>query len=244
MCLWKKSTLSARLEAKDLHGVTGDPWTPVNKTEHKALTIDSSGFHYRRLQEILFGGDYERGACQLPQDGDPDEGVCIRATALARGQGQTNGLHERTVQVPRARSILKLGPERERAAARSNQRVKDVATVRAKALRPALLTLLQGARENPDWTDERPGKWLQDFQRRVDSAFFPLLWKSMNMSDEDAQRDWHEELRGLGWSVLLAAEKSLPVPGARRYRALAVAERIYVGAILNNFPELMDRKEA
>ena len=48
---------AARIEAKELNGVTGDPWMPVNRKESKALTLPSGGFTYRRVIEYLTSGN-------------------------------------------------------------------------------------------------------------------------------------------------------------------------------------------
>ncbi|MBD3276999.1 MAG: type I-E CRISPR-associated protein Cse1/CasA, partial [Candidatus Aegiribacteria sp.] len=40
---------TSRIAGGDLHGVTGDPWTPVDRKEAKALTVSSAGFDFRKL---------------------------------------------------------------------------------------------------------------------------------------------------------------------------------------------------
>ena len=39
--------------AKELKGNTGDPWTPIDAAESKALSLGSDGFTYRKIVDLL-----------------------------------------------------------------------------------------------------------------------------------------------------------------------------------------------
>ena len=45
----RTSSKAARIEAKNLNGITGDPWMPINRKESKALTLANGGFTYKRV---------------------------------------------------------------------------------------------------------------------------------------------------------------------------------------------------
>ena len=40
---------AARIAAKDRNGITGDPWTPVDAADDKALTVSGAGFEYKLM---------------------------------------------------------------------------------------------------------------------------------------------------------------------------------------------------
>lgn len=68
-----RPTRAARIEAKAAKGNTGDPWTPVDKKEAKALTVPADGFTYARTQELLLGSDYQPGITQEYYSTDREE---------------------------------------------------------------------------------------------------------------------------------------------------------------------------
>jgi CRISPR system Cascade subunit CasA len=242
--VYRKPTKSTRVAAKDFHGNLGDPWIPVNRQSGAAFTLSERGFSYQRLQEILFSPTYIPGAAQKVHDSDPESGAAIIAMGLARGEGETQGLHERLLPIPReARLLICLDEGRDRIAQRSKERVENVVALARRALRPALVALLQGGREKLDLTDPRPGPWLEVFDRRIDETFFSHLWNTLSLPDEEARKSWHQEIACKAREILREAEDSLPTAGARRYRALAKAESLLEGGISKCFPTLRERKD-
>lgn len=91
----------ARIASDALSGNTGDPWTPIEVKGAKALSITGEGFSYRRMVELLLGNAYRRPVLQELHRDDPDQGLAILARGLARGQGKTEGYHERVVPISR-----------------------------------------------------------------------------------------------------------------------------------------------
>ena len=87
---------AARVLAKDLKGVTDDPWAPVETgAETKLFTLSTKGFSWQTMRELLFSAGDSRSkrvyrrpdlARVQPEDGDRVE---IVAAGLARGQGKT-----------------------------------------------------------------------------------------------------------------------------------------------------------
>jgi len=51
---------AARIAAKELNGLTGDAWTPIDVEGGKALTITANGFNYKLVSELIFGGSSVR----------------------------------------------------------------------------------------------------------------------------------------------------------------------------------------
>lgn len=211
-----------RVVAPALGGNVGDPWIPLDE-KGCALTVSGSGFDYRLMTRLL--GDLgERAAlAQCPHPDDPGGEVLLCAEVLVRGQGKTDGLHERVVAVPAAaRSFFDEEPAL--VGEFATRQVKDAGDMRLKVLKPALLCLLQGGPDDIDFKDRRADPWLERFDRLVDDAFFPALWQAL---EDGRAQPWRRTLGDLGRQVLLAAEGGAPIQAARVERAVARAERLY-----------------
>jgi CRISPR system Cascade subunit CasA len=93
-------------------GVTGDPWSPIvveKSGAAKSLTVDARGFGYRRMVDFMFSdGGVQPSALQQPDATDEAGGLQLVARALVRGQGKTEGYHER--RVPLSRRGARRGP--------------------------------------------------------------------------------------------------------------------------------------
>jgi hypothetical protein len=68
-------------------------------------------------------------------------------------------------------------------------------------------------------------------------VFFDRLFERAD-DEEAGRRRWVVFLRDLADATFERAIEALPVPGPRRLRAIAVAERILWGAFYRNFTEL------
>jgi CRISPR system Cascade subunit CasA len=221
-------TKVARLAAADRKGDTGDPWTAVRVRDGAALTVASTGFTYdltRRL--MLGGGDFLPGAAGRLTENDGD-GTVFTATVLARGQGETNGFHERRLPVPtRVRRMLGQPESRDRLSLLSARRVERAATVRKSILHPALCALLQAGAERLDYRDRRTDPWTSALDQEIDRVFFEQLWADAEADDVTADARWAETLHRLARTQLALAMNAAPIPVARRYRAIAAAERVF-----------------
>jgi CRISPR system Cascade subunit CasA len=229
MC-WRANTRGQRVDAPDsLNGDTGDPWTPIEKSEGKALTLSGEGFTYERLQDIVFEGDYARPPALQFRDTD-DGHLYLVARALVRGQGKTEGLHHRIVPVPNeALPALRKKSEREQLAQRAQNRVERVQEVQRSVLYPAIGTLLGGGDTDAvDFDDVAP--WLDAFDRTVDARFFEALWASVNMSDREAREHWESLLWEEAQTQFDDAEDHAPSSSTRYWRARSSARTIFHGA--------------
>ncbi len=236
-------TLVARIKAGDGKGNTGDPWTPIRREDGAALTVGASGFNYDLVHKLLFGGDYQQAVAATLQPGDPDE-VILVATAMTRGQGKTEGLHQRVLRIP-ARIRLRLGKpdQRDQLANFSRRRIEASATVRRFVLSPALRVLLQGAPDNVNQKDDRIRRWLDAWDAEVDGVFFLRLWEDAELDDTEADRRWERVVLDLALTQLKEAIGSVPLPAARRYKAIAVSERVFYASRRKHFPEFTRESE-
>ena len=230
---WRANTKGQRVDAPDsLNGDTGDPWTPIEKSGGKALTLPGEGYTYDRLQDIVFEGEYARPPAL--QFRDSDEGhVYLVARALVRGQGKTEGLHHRIVPIPASTSSwLREKSRREQLAQRARDRVELVQETQRSVLYPAIGTLLGGGNTDAiEFGDVAP--WLDAFDRTVDARFFESLWASVEMSDTEALEQWQSLLWDEAQTQFEDAEDHAPSSSARYWRARSSARSIFHGAARN-----------
>jgi CRISPR system Cascade subunit CasA len=245
---------AARVDAKALSGRTGDPWTPLmaDGDARKALTVDASGFSYKRLVPLLFPPATDpkapvRAPLQLLADDDAPAGLRIVARAVVRGQGKTEGYHEREVPVSQTlRRFLGAAQATDEAAAVAAARVSDASTFARRVLYPAVLTVYTAApsaRErarDDDTAKRRAGAALTTFDGAVDTRFFADLDEELaNAGDAEAQREvrrrWLLALRDLGRGILNDVLRAAPTAAMRHYRTSARAQRRFDAAFRHHF---------
>jgi CRISPR system Cascade subunit CasA len=236
----------------DLTGMTGDPWTPTDRSaaRPKPLTLDATGFTYRRVVSLLDAAKFEAGTLQRIDTTEQVGPMQLVFVATVRGQGETQGYHERRIIVPpRAVPMFLRKASGDRLAPLAKQRVEDVAKVQNKALKPALLTLFQSAPDKLDFKDPKASAkadlFLTTFDHAVDEAFFAYLFTELEHDAHSpaataARRTWVEFLRKTARDTLATAEAGSPLSHVRRYRARAAAERALEGAIRNLFKDIFD----
>lgn len=235
-------TPAARVAAKELKGVTGDPWTPVeiDATGAKALTVSASGFNYRLLQRLLFSGDYRHGVTwrQKEETGD----LLLLASAMTRGQGKTEGLHQRQLRIPApACGLMGTSEGRDRLSRLSRQQVEISDIVRRKVLHLALCQVTQGApEEDLDFRDIRTERWLSNLDHGIDAIFFERLFAHLKMSVDAAADEWASELIDLALEQLEDALRSTPQPSIRHYRIESAAKGLFFGQARKHFPDLFE----
>lgn len=232
----RTNTKGQRIDAPDsLNGDTGDPWTPIEKSGGKALTLPGEGFTYDRLQDIVFEGEYARPPALRFRDSD-DGHVYLVARALVRGQGKTEGLHHRIVPVPApASSWLRKKSRRKQLAQRAQDRVEQVSEVRRSVLYPSIGTLLGGGDTGAiDFDDVAP--WLDAFDRAVDARFFEALWASVEMTDTEALEQWQSLLWEEAKTQFQNAEDHAPSTATRYWKARSSARSLFHGTARNTLP--------
>ncbi|MEX1366423.1 MAG: type I-E CRISPR-associated protein Cse1/CasA [Nannocystaceae bacterium] len=232
----------ARVDADESAGDTGDIWTPVQASSKKdegfaALTIASAGFSYRKLHELLFG-DWKRPPALRLRPSDGKTPVLV-AMALARGQGKTDGYHERWIPVPpRARRMLSEPDGQESLGVRSKLQLERAAEASRTVLKPALCTLLQGVGEL-NFRDSRVQPWLDRLDVRIDDRFFVVLFDSASLDVDAARLQWDETLVQLLRETFEEALGEVPIPSVHRYRTIAGAEARFRAALRKSFPEII-----
>jgi CRISPR system Cascade subunit CasA len=220
-------------------GDVGDAWIPVERVTRSALTVGKRGLDYRLLARVIFGEDFLRAPAQesRPDDQDP---ILWLASALARGQGKTEGLHMRALPLTgEVRRKLGRPDDRSVLGRRASQRVVSAATMRTQVLYRALadLPLLnQLARERKPMRDR--------FDSLVDDMFFDHLFETLAMNDDEARIGFDRTLEGLAWGELQRLIDQFSGGDTNRFKAISDAERTFWVALRKNFPDVADARVA
>jgi CRISPR system Cascade subunit CasA len=251
LCLRARGTgtKAPRVAAKDLRGVTGDPWAPVGTDDEgaKVLSVTAAGFGWELMRDLLIGGGKNHFALPLLAKPVPEDGaeVELRAAALARGQGKTEGFHTRSLTVRGAAALRALSGEAEarQRLADLSQRLSGLAMSAARqCFRPALFLLFQKgpaqAKLDRSSTAAQVAPWMVRFDRLVDRAFFDALWPGLESEEARAaaERAWIERLHAFAGEVFEAAADAAPSTDQRRILAAQRARDLLRFALRKHLP--------
>ncbi len=230
-----------RIKGKEFKGVLGDPWAPVHRTEAKALTIGDEGeFHYARVVELLFSGDWqspllaELGA----QEADEVANWLLVLAAIARGNSKTGGFKSRTLPLKgrQARGLAAKRKELHLLATEQIQEIKKLDTV----LRNALALAVAGGDQEKIKKDsyERTNTYRDRLDAVADRAFFPALWARFEAEQqgtpddvEVARREFLLPLIDSARHLLAEGIADIPCPSILRARAEARARRRFEASL-------------
>jgi CRISPR system Cascade subunit CasA len=237
-------TKTARVASKELNGVTGDPWTPIDTAAGKALTISAEGFQYKLVAELLLGSKYLPSVAQDLSKASHEERHLLIAQGITRGQGKTERYHERRVAIsPKVRSLL-MGNEKALLSRISTQRITAIGEIR-KLLWLALTVLFNNGAASKDSSDsvkDKATRFSRPFEQAEDSRFFDDLTAEAEASDPAAERiTWLLGLVDRAETVLRTAFNAGPRSAIQRYRAQAGALSRFHGPLRSDkspIPEL------
>ena len=181
---------------------------------------------------------------------DCQEGLALLARAVARGQGKTEGYHERCVPIP-PRAVSLFTADACDGVPRAAKARRDEAKEAADILRHALRVLAQGGPAKPRHDDPatatRIARFEELFETDVDRVFFDTAFWD-HAADEDEMADhlgaWRRRLRDFAESALHTAEGALPRSELRRLRAVSRARSVFHGRMRRFFePDAIIMKE-
>lgn len=237
----------ARIAAKDNNGVTGDAWAPIETAKAKALTLSRNGFDYKLMSELIAGDGYTLGAAWRLDGWPQNTPLQAIAQATVRGQGKTEGYHERRVPIsPKLRRLLTSG-QRPLVVNLAKKRIQAIADMRK--LLWISLSLLFANGENDSGNDaisQRASRFAQPFEQHEDTRFFDDL--AQHIEAEGAQQEtvylqWLLGLAERAEAVLQHAFVAGPRSGMQRYKAQSAAlSRFHAGLRGGKkppFPELV-----
>lgn len=253
----RTSSKAARIEAKTLNGLTGDPWALVDRRDKKGdkvLTLPAGGFTYRRVSDYLTSGDYDRPPllCPTEDEARSPEPMRLVARAMVRGQGKTEGYHEREVPVRhrfKSAMLRRNLNELSDIGAIAQSRIGDVRNIQ-RILSHAIQVFAARGDHNKISPEqrERARTWLDRLDGIVDATFFDDLQDELEAGESERQSihdRWllNDDKTGVinhARALLDDATDSLPCPSIHRYKARTNAEGLFEGRIRgsNGFPNL------
>lgn len=237
----------ARIAAKDSNGVTGDAWTPIETAKAKALTLSRNGFDYKLMSELIAGEDYTLGAAWRLDGWPQNTPLQAIAQATVRGQGKTEGYHERRVPItPKLRRLL-TGGQRPLVATLAKKRIQAIADMRK--LLWISLSLLFANGENDSGNDaisQRASRFAQPFEQHEDTRFFDDLAQHIEAEGAQQEAVYLQWLLGLAERAEIVLQQAFvagPRSGMQRYKAQSAAlSRFHAGLRGGKkppFPELV-----
>ncbi len=229
-----------RIAAKEAKGDVGDHWTPVAVgAKTKALSVTSAGFRYDKLAQLILDDTAFRHPPAMSVDGSDDTAWRLVARAVARGQGKTEGYHERDdiVFAPRVvRSLLSGGEGRDTLEELARLQVSEVKEV-VSALRFGIAIAASGGKDadtlgKSDW--DRATPFARQLDDVADLRFFVALQQRFEASAENAtvaRRTFVMDLIHHGEVLLREAIRTVPCTAIQRYRAEARATSAFHGRL-------------
>jgi CRISPR system Cascade subunit CasA len=260
---------AARIEAKERSGITGDPWTPIDVSAAKALTITSKGFNYQLSVDLVFGAKFRRPVAQMLVQSDGTKGIVILAQGVTRGQGKTEGYHERRIPIsPTVRKLL-IQRKTDRLAKVAVERVHDIGQMR-DVLWAALAMLFDNKAQSkrfPKCTENKEGVlnkrinhavqkekfsdsakdkanvFSKPFEQNEDARFFDELNAEMESDQpQETRLQWMLSMADRAETILKSAFDAGPRSSEQRYRARAAALARFHGGLRSDkvLPTLAD----
>ena len=249
----RTSSKAARIAGKDAKGRTGDPWTPHNPSrDGLPLTLSTGGFNYKRVKEYLL--DWQQPDLLKPTTGErsSNETMQLVARAMVRGQGKTEGYHERVVPIrSKARSAMLRRSGRDSAEDLGNlaqRRIERISLVQRILSHAIQVFAARGDGDNVSPEHRRlAAPWLNRLDDIIDGRFFDDLQDEFEAGDDAERERIHNDwLRAFvvpqARRILHDATDSLPCPAAHRYRARENATGLFEGRLRGNggLPFLFD----
>jgi CRISPR system Cascade subunit CasA len=235
-----------RIAAKELNGVVGDPWLPVDlkgvqKGDAKALTFPPVGITADHMRRLIFHDEVKLSALQRPLTHWRGS-LLFSVSVLVRGQGVTDGFHHWEVRIPQEKvpSLFGGASRRKSLDDLSKTAIEYAGIMQNRVLKPAVFAHILGAPDRLRLDDDfSTAAWtgvVRDFELRWSADYFPWLWSVPEPFDEDQELDrWTSFLHRHALAVLERAEAALPGYSGRRYLVKTTVRNVFWGAFYKNF---------
>ena len=252
----RTSSGAARIEGKELKGRTGDPWTPVNRSrDGLPLTLSAGGFNYKRVTEYLTNWEHPPLLRPTQAEQRSAEEMRLVARAMVRGQGKTEGYHERSIPIGHEAKTAMLRRDAAQELGRiAKERIDQVGGVQ-RILSHAIQTFVaRGESANVSAEGRALARtWLNRLDEMVDARFFEDLQTEFGVEAserQDTRNRWlmngSDGVVDHARTLFHDAADSLPCPAVHRYKARVNAEGLFEGRLRSNnsgLPFLFDDAE-
>jgi|CZCA01.1.fsa_nt_gi CRISPR system Cascade subunit CasA len=247
---------SNRIAAKELKGVVGDAWMPIDlggtkSREVQALTLSPRGLTPEVLRRIIFEDQLQLTTLHKPLSTWQGRTLWMTVSVLVRGQGKTEGFHEQRIAIPPKiqRRLFGSLQQREPFTELSRSAIEYAGRMEHRVLKPAVFIFLQGGSKEIDYDSATINAWWsrlsKQFNARWSDDYFPWLWSVPEPIDQDASlRDWTVRLREFAQETLRQAKETMPQHSGRRLRSRSRAELAFTGLLYRTFPLLKEVEHA
>ncbi|MFM0327641.1 type I-E CRISPR-associated protein Cse1/CasA [Caballeronia glebae] len=229
------SSKAARIHAKERNGVTGDAWTPVDVEAAKALSVPASGFNYRLTTDLAFGlGKWQVPAAQRVRVADGRDGLSLLAQSIARGQGKTEGYHERRIPLSPKTAMLLQAHKGEEIGKIARRRIESIAEIRKLVWGSLVLLFNNGdnTKSANDSIKDRASAFARGVERTEDPRFFDDLAREIEATDPEKEHlAWLVDMAKRSENTIRAAFVAGPRSGIQRYRAQSAALSRFHGGL-------------
>ena len=240
---------SARVEAKNLQGMAPDPWAPKKKKDGKTLTLSSGNFDYKKLNELLFSGNW-MVPLLTKADGNEAGDMLLVAEAFSRGNSKTEGFKSRIVPVPS--HAIRLFSSETTAAELAQAQVSEIDAFQGALRFAVALAAANGVQDHmkkSHYDFSKPAA--KQLNYAADREFFPSLWRRVaaQTQGEEARSDakvaFLTILKNEAESALEATLPSVPCPAVYRTRSQIRARRAFWGKLRKSEPvrDLFNRED-
>lgn len=237
----RENSTVARVDMTDRNGITGDHWAPINLKENKLYTADARGFNASVACALLLpsGGERRFALPDAMRLLPSDQEMRVLMRVLVRGQGKTEGYHEREIPFRRpAVSLLRTPEGAERLADLARDHLTELDEI-SGAIRYGVIGFCAGGdraeMRKPSKAVSRQADTLSGpiraaFLAEADALFFDRIQDRL-----DAPGIELDQIRGLidrARELFLPAMETFPVPSAKRLRSLVAGERAFSTSVL------------
>ncbi len=248
-CAESYTSAQPRIAAKELNGVVGDPWLPVDlkgidrgkKASVRALTFPPGGITAEHMRRLIFEDELQLCALQKPQPNWKGN-MWLVVSVLVRGEGVTDGFCEWEVQVPEQKTLSIFGSPAHKDALEklSRDAIAYVGIMQNRVLKPAVFAHALGAPQKLDLDDDFGNSAWSRSSRQFESLwsaeYFPWLFSVPEcFDDEEELRRWVEILREHALTVLKEAEDGSANHSGRQYRIRTEVRNRFWGGFYRNF---------
>jgi CRISPR system Cascade subunit CasA len=229
---------AARVAGKNYKGNVGDPWIPIDLGKESAAY--NTAPRYAVMSAVLFDQNKWLRPLLLNWHNEIDGApIAARFDVTVRGQSKTKGHYVREVPFEAGRLPLFQSDEgRDRLSFLSKQMIQGASKLRNQVLRPSFISLIE-----PDLAKGKSPKkatvsWTERLLEGVDHEIEPVFFDHLFARAEQGQaadQAWALFLRTIADRIFQRAVAAVPIAGARRLKAIAVAEEKLGGLFFASF---------
>ena len=211
--------------------------------------MGAGGFDYRLLQRVLFrSGESRQPLAFKALPGESGKNAELHFAALVRGQGKTEGFHERVIPLPAAVALhFERGADEDEDDDTSLEQLSERMVAHAggvrKVLRQAVTVYLQGP-DNPNFKKLDAASVVARFDRRTDEEFFKHLFAAPEAGYSPSEQEWQRFLKDTAVKLARDAWDRLSPPSARRERAQFASETVLFGGLRKQLPQAFPQADS